>query len=743
MDKPADPGAATPVSQPPFDTQLVSQQQQSESIIANLRNISDSLSAFQHCFSELQRHIDSIRTSIDSVLLPPQTTKTTHLPAPSSAPAAASESDSSEEGGGGGEEEEDEEEEEEEEKVKSPRPDLESFCETMNSDGLRKYMLTHLSDIHGLRVQVPKALKRSPKPARLVLESIGKFYIQGSKGYINDLPLIRGRMAKVLLLELLMGMGFEIDKWVKEEAEQAALAWLKRLNSEGGILQVQEIDARGLLLLIGCFGVPHRFTNANIINLLQVSNLKLISVALRNSHVLMAKFPEIIEEMVKNKRVFDAVHIVYSVGIQDKFNPEKLLTSFLRESKDSFDKMKRSQGSLDANFGVKRKYLSDLNSVIKCLDSHKIDPSKLLPGWQINMKIMSLKREIAEFDKHKQIAEQKIAQQIAELHKRKIDETEWLSNKEVKHSHFPNPWPPQHQRVVNHVNSNNTLLEGGGTAGHNYGYYISPSELHGPVASPLRENVISSGVAMGGPGAGILANADGIHAGMDVVPLGGSYAGSLGGSRVDSTPKQLESHAGQLYGSHGDATVYDRLPSHRYAYRPSSYLEGPNTIAGDTYRPGLYMESSAGLPNTIPGEGSAGLPNTIPGEGSAGLPNTIPGDSNMPPPYLEGSAGLPNTITGNAYRPAPYMESSKGLPNTIPGDSNRPPQYLEGSVGLPNTITGNTYRPLPYLEGSTGLPNTIPPPYQFADTVPATELYQSSGSRAVGFHPSSSLYWQR
>ncbi|XP_019234432.1 PREDICTED: protein FRIGIDA-like [Nicotiana attenuata] len=273
-------------------------------------------------------------------------------------------------------------------------------------------------------------------------------------------------MAKVLLLELLMGMGLGIDKWVKEEAEQAALAWLKRLNSEGG-----------------------------------VSNLKLISVALRNSHVLMAKFPDIIEEMVKNKRVVDAVHIVYSVGIQDKFNPEKLLTSFLRESKDSFDEMKRSQGSLDANIGVKRKYLSNLNSVIKCLDSHKIDPSKLLPRWQINMKIMSLEREIAEFDKHKQ--------------------SETLT--------FSNPWPPQHQRVVNHVNSNNTLLEGGGTAGHNYGYSMSPLELHGPVASSLRENVISSGVAMGGPGAGILASADGIHAGMDV-PLGGSYAGSLGGS---------------------------------------------------------------------------------------------------------------------------------------------------------------------------------------------------------------------
>uniref|UniRef100_A0A0V0H2F1 Putative ovule protein n=1 Tax=Solanum chacoense TaxID=4108 RepID=A0A0V0H2F1_SOLCH len=68
------------------------------------------------------------------------------------------------------------------------------------------------------------------------------------------------------------------------------------------------------------------------------------------------------------------------------------------------------------------------------------------------------------------------------------------------------------------------------------------------------------GVAMAVPGAGI-------SAGTDVVL-----------SRVD--------------GSLRDATVYDRLPSHRYAYRSSSYLEGPNTITGDAYsRPPPYMET--------------------------------------------------------------------------------------------------------------------------------------------------------
>ncbi|KAJ8563478.1 hypothetical protein K7X08_031930 [Anisodus acutangulus] len=238
-------------------------------------------------------------------------------------------------------------------------------------------------------------------------------------------------------------------------------------------------------------------------------------------------------------------------------------------------------------------------------------PWKLLGGWQINTRIMSLEKEIAEFNR--QIADQKIAQKNAGFHKRKIDETE-------------------------------CLLEGGGTGGHNYGYSMSPQVLHGPVAGSINGNVVGSlagpvgGVAMGGPGAGISPS-----------PQGGSYAGGHGGSRVDSIPGQIGSHAGQLYGS-----------------------------------------------------------------------------------------------CGNAYRPTPYMESSKGLSNTIPGDSNRPPPQLEVSSGLPNTIPGNAYRPRPppYLEGSTGLPNTTPPPHQFANTVPAAELSQSSGSEAVDAPAEIVLRWQ-
>ncbi|KAK6792367.1 hypothetical protein RDI58_011448 [Solanum bulbocastanum] len=244
------------------------------------------------------------------------------------------------------------------------------------------------------------------------------------------------------------------------------------------------------------------------------------------------------------------------------------------------------------------------------------------------------------------------------VQKRKDDETEWLNYREVKHSHFPNPWTPQ-QRVVNHVDRSNTLLEGDRTVGHFYGHSVYPWVYHRPVAGSIHENIVGSlagplgGVAMAVPGAGIFA-------GTDVVL-----------SRVD--------------GSLRDATVYDRLPSHRFAYRSSSYLEGPNTITGDAYsRPPPYMENSMGLSNTTPG------------------------DVNRPPPYSQGSAGLPNTITGDFYRPPPNLGGFTGLSNTIP------PPYQLAATG-----------PTTELYRSSGS--------QPVDVVP-------SGALA---HLSSSLYWRR
>ncbi|KAG5612466.1 hypothetical protein H5410_023747 [Solanum commersonii] len=696
MKKPTDSSAAagaTPRPDPPLNTESVRTEAQKsksqpkhspELIIANLSKLSDGLFAFQRCLTDLEQHIDSARTSIDSamqlLLTPPPVTLPTPEPEPKpnpeQEPEPSFESDPSEDED---EEEEDEvekdEDEEEGEELKSKsssRSELEILCKTMDFAGLKRYIVRHISDKDGLRKQLPKALKLSRNPARLVVQCINK----GSKRHVNS---SRGRASLLAMECLLLMMGerrvVAIDKRTENEAEQAALAWRARLISVGGIGKAQEMDAQGLLLLIGCFGIPQGFMDRDIRFLFKAGGAMEISGALRRSRVLMEKIPKIIQWMLNNSLVVGAIDIAYTFGMGNRYNPRKILTSFLHNSEVSY--LNNTKGLEHQSIAVragKKKHLSDLKSVGECLERHKIDPSKLLPGWQIDVRIMNLENDIADLNMHigekevneltRHIGDQKMTQ------KRKIGETESsgsFSNKEMKPSHFPNPnpWPLQQHRVVNHVDdSNSTLLERGGTAGQIYGYSLAPSVLHGTVAGSIHQNAVGS---LAGPVGGAVAM-DGAGAGNSV--KGGSCVEVHGGTLVDHTPSQIGSHTGQLYGPPGDAAVHDRLTSHTYAYRLPSYFEA---------------------------------------SGSMGLPNAMPGDAYRPPPYLEGSMGLPNNIPGDAYRPTPYMESSKGLRNNISGDANQPP---------------------PYMEGSARLPNTIPAPYQFADTVPSAALA----------HPSPSLY---
>ncbi|PHU20217.1 hypothetical protein BC332_11368 [Capsicum chinense] len=248
-----------------------------ESVNVYLCKLFDGLSAFQQCIGELHRHINFVWTSIDSsirLLLPSPPTITTTPPAP----ALVSKLESKEEGEAKRKAEaEAKVETKGEQQLKSTRcserksasSELERLCETMSSKGLRKYMIRRISWVTTLRINVPKALKHSPNPAKLILQSIGNFYTQGRKAYVEGSPLINKR----------------------------------RLNLEGGVRQAQEIDARGLLLFIGCFGIPQAFKNEDINNLMQQSHIKMISGSLKRSSVLMAKIPETIKEMLKKNKV--------------------------------------------------------------------------------------------------------------------------------------------------------------------------------------------------------------------------------------------------------------------------------------------------------------------------------------------------------------------------------------------------------------------------------------------------------
>ncbi|XP_022967688.1 protein FRIGIDA [Cucurbita maxima] len=287
--------------------------------------------------------------------------------------------------------------------------ELEHLCETMCSRGLRKYIVSHLSDLDSLRHEIPLALKFAPNPAQLVFDCIGRFYLQGRKAYSKDSPMVHARQASVLILELFLISGsaetendrrIKIEPSLKVEAHRAAIAWRKRIFNESGSCKASDIDARGLLLFLASFGIPTVFTNNDLRDLLRSSNSKGISNALRRSHGLCTRIPDIIKGMVKKSMNVEAVDIIHAFGLEDVFPPQEILLSFLQECDETWKKrINEVRGSTMQLRRVSEEKLGSLKCVLKCLEDHKLDPVKSLPGWEIHEMIKNLENDIVELGK--------------------------------------------------------------------------------------------------------------------------------------------------------------------------------------------------------------------------------------------------------------------------------------------------------------------------------------------------------
>ncbi|KAL3818452.1 hypothetical protein ACJIZ3_004357 [Penstemon smallii] len=526
--------------------------------ILELKDLSDSISAFKQCYDDLHNHLDSIKAAILSKL-PPETQDISPL-LPSSAPCRKKPDVT---------EEKLSPKQVQEQTI--PKSELEGLCKTMCSRGVRRYLVTHLSDLPKIREEVPKALKIAPNPSKLVLECMGKFFLQGSKAFTRDSPMIPSREASILMLEcflLMMGINgtdgkdngvLEIEKSVREEAEHAALAWQKRLVVEGGLARAKQVDARGLLLFVACFGIPTSFKREDIRDLVLGANTKEIVGVLKNSQVLMNKIPEIVEGFMKNRMEVDAAEIAYTFELEERFNPQTILTSFLKESKESGKKPKKaSQGSTALNEANKRQ-LAALRSVKKFFERHNIDPAKFLPGWQISEKISTLQKDIADTEK-------KAAEKAAQKRKANEAETSTRSRtQEAKRSRYNTGHSPQqHNAIDSRRNFSDIRLSNSHATN-----YSAPQT-----------------VVYGGPGAGLLPESmiSTSHGGAFST---GSYAGVYGGVLVDSAG-QVINRGAQPYVYHGDTALIEK-----YAGQPK-----PSVGLTSLYRAPSTVEGFAGVLNT-------------------------------------------------------------------------------------------------------------------------------------------------
>lgn len=194
--------------------------------------------------------------------------------------------------------------------------------------------------------------------------------------------------------------------------------------------------------------------------------------------------------------------------------------------------------------------MAALRSVVNCLEGHKVDHVKFLPGSKLKEKIRNLEKDISDANK-------KIQDKV--LSKRKVDKTD-SSNKlkipESKRSRFPDPSllsssnPFLEQRIGNHMDGN-SLYDSPLTA-HMLGSrsstllnsYHSASLQLGAAAGALAESVYGGTVASEG-GKHIAGASMSAAFGSTT----GSFPGYLGDTALENVGTVLDSNG--LYRRHG------------------------------------------------------------------------------------------------------------------------------------------------------------------------------------------------
>lgn len=261
--------------------------------VVELDGLSIAIHSFTRRLDELQKHLEFIENTIESRSKQLLLVENTNLVVVETITEEEEEKAAAAAAQGG----EGEGEGEVPSSSRGTKSEVEYLCEMMCSRSLRKYIVSNMSDEAKLREEVPAALKFAPKPAKLVLDCIGRFYLQGSKAYTKNSPMIPARQASLLILEFFLlsdNVNVEsLNEKEKDEAHSAALAWRKRLVTEGGLSRATPIDARGLLLFIASFGIPSRFSNQDLrdLILLTILSTQNISTALRRSPLLLARIP--------------------------------------------------------------------------------------------------------------------------------------------------------------------------------------------------------------------------------------------------------------------------------------------------------------------------------------------------------------------------------------------------------------------------------------------------------------------
>eukprot|EP01018_Ginkgo_biloba_P024170 Gb_40916 [translate_table: standard] len=286
-------------------------------------------------------------------------------------------------------------------------PQLKSFCEKMDAEGLWKFLVDHKKDVSAVRAELPSALQCAIDPAKLVLqclEGFSPFDQNSSKVDKKNSGLPDQRRACSMLLESLVpvladpNLGADhpaVSSNLKEQAKGIANEWKSRIDIGWDPNNVKPFEVQAFLQLLATFGIASEFEKDDLCKFVLAVSWRRQIPKLCSSLGLSEKMQDIVEELVNKGREIEAVYFAHASGLFEKFPPVPLLKAYLKNSKkDTLASLKSGNDSVAALNEANTKELTALRAVIKCIEEHKLE--YLFPPDSLQKRLVQLEKTRAE-----------------------------------------------------------------------------------------------------------------------------------------------------------------------------------------------------------------------------------------------------------------------------------------------------------------------------------------------------------
>ncbi|CAI9088279.1 OLC1v1022568C1 [Oldenlandia corymbosa var. corymbosa] len=231
------------------------------------------------------------------------------------------------------------------------RPELKSFCEKMDSFGLRDFLLARPRERAVIRDELADAWKHARDPAMLVVDAMQGITGDGSSGGVADVTGLR--RVSVALLEALMRAKVEIGAQVKEKAMAIAVEWNRNIaagvSSEGDDDGLEKLC---FLQLVATFGLVEN-------DLFNMNDLVEYAVAIARHRQAVDlcrvigfgdRICDVITKLISGGKILVAVKFIFQFEQTEKFPPVPLLRGCISETKKIGQKARRTGGRSGKNF---------------------------------------------------------------------------------------------------------------------------------------------------------------------------------------------------------------------------------------------------------------------------------------------------------------------------------------------------------------------------------------------------------